>query len=120
VLDRDQLGVYLSPYKSIAGVLLRPETRARPPPHNIDEIRGEIDLVMGGRPCPLPPPWIPAYVANWAPGDSYGASPANMDHAQAPWGDAGLSGGTNSSLGRESRRWATGQRRQQRSVCYQL
>ena len=53
-------------------------------------------------------------------GDSYGASPANMDHAQAPWGDAGLSGGTNSSPGRESRHWATVQRRQQRFVRYQL
>jgi hypothetical protein len=68
VPDCDQLVVHSSPYKSVAGVLLQPETRARPPPHNIDEIRGEIDLVTGGRPCPLPPPWILAYVANWAPG----------------------------------------------------
>jgi hypothetical protein len=39
VPDRDQLRVHSSPYKSVAGVLLQPETRARPPSHNIDEIR---------------------------------------------------------------------------------
>jgi hypothetical protein len=42
VPDRDQLRVYPLPYKLVVGVLLRTEARARPPPHNIVEIQGEL------------------------------------------------------------------------------